>query len=286
MKKRTSIHLRKNYLFLTFLIGILAFSSCRKEELPSPSEFNKEKRELLGDLMKIAITSDVANFPILSQTGEQDSTYWYIQKLFDQAINVLKTDGQSPSDNRWDKNRKWQISILDNDIEKTAFITPGGHLYLSTGLLKSLEKEYELYYILTFEALLMHERYVLNRLINEFNTTTLNNFVVGVLPPPGSPTLNDVATMLGDIVYDEEMTREIDEKTVALICKSSIFDRTGIISIMENLDPEYTKWMQTRLTYDYRNQLDFILNLPVDTSGDCGNFRSNGGYRQYVLDRL
>ena len=287
MRKNTNTILQKSNLFFAFLFGMLVImSSCRKENIPAPSEFTKEKREQLGDLMKVAIASDMSQFPILSQDSQFDSTYWYVQKLYDQAINVLKNDGQSPSDDRWDKSRKWEVTILDLEDERTAFITPGGHLYISRGLLKSLNKEYELYYILTFEATLMHERYVLNRLINEYNTTTLNNFVLGVPPPPGSPILTDVAKMLGEIDFDEEMTREVDERSVSLICKSSIFDRTGIVNIMTTLEIDETKWMQTRRSYDYRSQLDYILNLPVSTGDDCGTFRTNGGYQKYVLDKL
>lgn len=286
MRKKITKPVRKNYLFLAFIIGVLAFSSCRKEDVPAPSTFTKEKREMLGDQMRIAIAADPDNFPILPHDSSADSAYWYVQKLYNQAHNVIKIDGQSPSDDRWNREREWQVTILDKDDVKTAFTTPGGHLYLSTGLLKSLEKEYELYYILTFEATLMHEKYLLNRLINEFNTTTLNNFVKGIPPPPGSPTLDDVSMMLGELNFDETMTSEMDEMAVSLICQTSIFDRTGIISIMNHLDEADTKWMQTRRSYDYRNQVDYILNLPVATGDDCGNFKSNGGYQKYVLDRL
>ena len=286
MKFLKNVLFRKHYILFSLIFGVLIISSCRKENVTAPSEFTKEKREILGDLMKVSIASDMITFPILQQSGIHDSTYWYIQKLYNQAINVLQIDGQSPSDNRWDKTRDWKITILDLDAERTAFIIPGGHLYISTGLLKSLKKEYELYYILTFEAVLMNERYLLNRMINEFNTTTLNNFVVGIPTPPGSPTMVEVATMLGEIEFDEEMTFEIDEQVVSLICKTSLFDRTGIVSIMDLLDPEHTKWMQTRKSYDYRNQLDYIINLPVETGNDCGDIKALGGYQKYVLDRL
>lgn len=286
MRKTNTKPVRKKYFFLTLLIGALAFSSCRKEDVPAPSTFTKEKREMLGDQMRIAIAADQVNFPALSYNSPADSAYWYIQKLYNQAINVLKIDGQSPSDDRWNRSREWQVTILDLDDVKTAFTTPGGHIYLSTGLLKSLNKEYELYYILTFEATLMHEKYLLNRLINEFNTTSLNNFVQGIPPPPNSPTLQDVANMLGELNFDEAMTSEMDEIAVSLICQTSIFDRTGIISIMDQLDEADTKWMQTRRSYDYRSQLDYILNLPVTSGDDCGEFKSNGGYQKYVLDRL
>ena len=139
---------------------------------------------------------------------------------------------------------------------------------------------------MTFEAILMHEKYLLNRLINEFNTNTLNNLVQGIPPAFGSSTLLDVSMMLGELKFDETMTSEMDELAVSLICQTSIFDRTGIISIMDLLDEVDTKWMQTRISYDYRNQEDYILNLPIVSGGDCGSFKSNGGYQKYVLDRL
>ena len=278
--------LRKKYFFLFFIIGGLSFFSCRKENVIAPSAFTKEKREMLGDQIRIAIASDSINFPILSRNSQADSAYWYIQKLYNQANNVYKIDGQSVIGDRWDRNREWLVTILHLDNIKTAFTTPGGHMYISTGLLKSLEKEYELYYILTFEAILMHEKYLLNRLINEFNTNTLNNLVQGIPPAFGSSTLLDVSMMLGELKFDETMTSEMDELAVSLICQTSIFDRTGIISIMDLLDEVDTKWMQTRISYDYRNQEDYILNLPIVSGGDCGSFKSNGWYQKYVLDRL
>ena len=90
MRKTINKSERKNYFFLAFIIGVLAFSSCRKEDVPAPSTFTKEKREMLGDQMRIAIAADPINFPVLSQNSLADSTYWYIQKLYNQAHNVLK----------------------------------------------------------------------------------------------------------------------------------------------------------------------------------------------------
>jgi len=271
---------------LIFLLGIFIFTSCRKDEIPAPSDFTKEKREQLGDMINITIAADPTNFPIIPHTAPFDSTYWYIQKLYNQATNVHKIDGKSPSDNRWNQDRDWKVTILDNDLDKTAFTTPGGHFYISTGLLKSLEAEFELFYILAFESTLMQERYILNRLINEYNTTTLNNFIIGVPNGPDQVTLDDVAQMIGELDFDEEMTKEVDGKAVSLICKASIFDRTGIISLADRLEPNETKWLQTRKTYDYRNQYDYILNLPVDAGDNCGDFKSNGNYQKFVLDIL
>jgi len=261
MRKQTHMTWKRNFL-LFFLSGLFILTSCRKEQIPAPSDFTKEKREQLGDMIHITIAADDVNFPVIPQTAPYDSTYWYVQKLYNQASNVHKIDSKSSAGNRWNQDRDWKVTILDNDNEKTAFTTPGGHFYISTGLLKSLEAEFELFYILTFESTLMHERYILNRLINEYNTTALNNFITGVPNSPDQPTLKDVAFIIGEIQFDEEMTKEVDEKSVSLICKSSIFDRTGIITMADRLDANDTKWLQNQvIIVENSNQMVGIKNI-------------------------
>ena len=265
---------------------VLAFSSCRKDPfIPLTSDFTKAKREHLGDLVKVAISTDPVNFPVLPLTNNFDSTYWYIQKLYNQATRSMRVDGFSSENDRWDSSRDWQVTIINKDELKSAFITPGGHLYLSTGLLKSLTKENQLYYILAFEAVLMEEKFLFNRLINQFNTTTLDNLLNGT-PANNDPTLMEIAETISNIEFDQDAVEDIDRKAVSLICNTSIFDRSGIISVLDLLDETDTKWLQTRKSYDYRHQLDYILNLPVNSGGDCGSFVTNGGYQKYVLDNL
>jgi len=283
---RKTINVNNAHYWVILMMLIIAFSSCRKDPfIPLSSDFTKEKREHLGDLVKVAISSDPVNFPTLPLTNNFDSTYWYIQKLYNQATRAMRVDGFAPEHNRWDSNREWQVTILNQDELKTAFITPAGHVYLSTGLLKSLTKENQLYYILAFEATLMNEKFLFNRLINQYNTTTLDNILNGT-PSNNGPTLLDIAETISNIEFDQDVVEDIDRRAVSLICKTSIFDRTGIVSVLDLLDETDTKWLQTRKSYDVRHQLDYIMNLPVNSGGDCGNFVTNGGYQKYVLDNL
>ena len=172
---RKTINVNNVLHYWGFLIMlILAFSSCRKDlSIPLSSDFTKQKREHLGDLVKVTISADPVNFPALPLSNNFDSTYWYIQKLYNQVTNAMRVDGFAPEHNRWNSIREWQVTILNQDELKTAFITPAGHLYLSTGLLKSLTKENQLYYILAFEATLMNEKFLFNRLTVSYTHLTL-----------------------------------------------------------------------------------------------------------------
>lgn len=274
-------------LLLCLCSIILMASTCENtiDNPPKPSDFNKEHREQLGNLIQIAIQSDSETFPILANTAPYDSAYWYVQTLYNQVTNEMRLDRQSTSTDRWDMMREWSVTILDQDDVKTAFSIPGGYFYISTGLLKSLQEEYELYYILAFEALLMNERFVLNRLISEYNTAHIENIIFGT-PSPNTPSTRTMANVLADMVFGIEDIGEVDGMVGNLICKSSVFDRTGIIPILDSYLNNADKWLQTRPSYEGRSDVNYLLSMPIDDKNDCGNYRTNSGYQKYVLDKL
>ena len=199
-----------NVYDLKHLCGLAALllclmTACTKPPAPTiaPSEFTKTQREELGELLQNAIALNNEQFEILPKSPPYDtSVYWLVQRLYDQATNVMRIDHQAPSDNHWNRDRQWPVTILVSD-SKNAFILPGGYIYLTTGLLKSLQEEYELYYILTFEAMLMNEGFLLDRLVSEVNTNTLSDLVNGNASPGGIPS-KSLAETLSMLVFDPE----------------------------------------------------------------------------------
>ena len=269
---------------LLLLVIIILTSSCRKSTDPTiipPSEFSKNQREILGEKIQIAIAFDDENFPVLPNIPPYDTTvYWFVQTLYNQVTNSLRIDNQSPSDDRWDATKEWPITILDLP-EKNAFILPGGNLYLTTGLLKALESDHELYYFLSFEALLMSERYLLTRLIGDFNTNILSNISNGQ-PSPNGTTSNTLATAISRIDFTPDIVQELDGLVAELICESSRMDRFGLERILNIADDDWV-WMTTRTNYSDRIE---YLQQQTNSGLDCGSFQTNGGYQNYVLKHL
>lgn len=248
-----------------------------------PSEFTKEQREDLGDEILIAIARDANRFKALPNIPPYDtSAYWYIQSLYNQVTNTLRIDNQSPSNDRWDQSRPWRVIILE-DPELNAFSIPGGHFYITTGFLKSLESEYELYYVLAYEASLMSSNVLLNRLISEHNTTKLVEILEGRRVADGT-NASTLSLVVGDLDFEESEVLRMDNLTADLICETSIFDRRGIVNIMERIqiDDEF-KWLKNR-PYDGPSRRDYVLDVLSPES--CGTLIQNGGYQRYVLDVL
>lgn len=266
------------YLFVLFL----STSACKKQSvLPDLEEFTRADREQLGEFIKWKLDTD-ETYTILPETAPYDTLYWYVQTLYNQAISVIKRDQQSPSNNRWDNTRNWSISIIDT-IEKTAFILPGGDLYLSTGLLKSFEKEYELYYFLAFEANLMHEDFLLKRLVREYNAITLRNVISGSAPA-NSTTLEIIAEELPALDFVTETVESIDRFTIETICQTSVYNRVGIAPFLLNPDNEESPWLASRKSYNGRAEHLQVIELVGNF--DCGDFKGDGQYGAYVLEVL
>lgn len=281
------MNILNNPLGMMLCLAVMVFAfSCHDNFEPAekPSDFVKTKREELGDMIQVAIAQNPDEFPVLPNIPPYDTTvYWYTQSLYNQVTNALRIDNNAAANDEWDMDRPWRVTVLDED-ELNAFSVPGGHFYITTGFLKALDTEHELYYILAFEAMLMNEKILLNRLISEHNTTKLANIGRRIPNPDGTDALT-LARTIQNLIYDIDEVMQVDALTADQICTSSIFNRFGILTLLERLQNDATfKWLENRY-YDTPTRRDYLQNV-ITPQGNCGNFIRNGSYDRYILDVL
>ncbi|MEM1124569.1 MAG: hypothetical protein AAGJ18_29290 [Bacteroidota bacterium] len=271
-------------LIALILLSTALFSSCvENADLgPTAADFTKQKREALGDLLKQTIEQTPSTYPLLNQQSKGDAIILeYLQTLYDQVTQEIRQDRQSAPSNRWNPTRKWEVIVLHDD-DRYAFSLPGGHFYVSTGFLGSLSKGYEIYYLMAFEAVNVSGRYLIDNLIAEYGTATLLD-VIENTEASINPSLLEIAALVKkDLAFQDDIIREIDQKTGELICQTSIFDRFGIQPILEILSQSGTEqYRDTRPSY--ANRVNYISELNV--SG-CGTIKSTGLYERMVLKNL
>lgn len=252
-------------------------------EVPAPEEFTKQNREKLGELLQNAISENNLYSILPNQPPYDTTVYWYIQELYNQATLPMRLDNLSPSNDRWNQERDWNIRVVLDDNSAFAFTLPGGDFYISTGFLKKFEEDFELYYVLSFESLLMNEGNLLTRMIEEYNSLTLVNII------QGKATANNIsakiiAEELPELIFETSLVRELDSKTVKEICKTSVFERQGIVLLLNEYDKFQIEWLRTRETYETRAQ--DIPFYSTEAGLVCGDIRNTGKYKQYVLDFL
>ena len=267
-------------LLLAYLLLVTTNCTEEFEPGPTPEDITKEKRERLGNLLHEAILSAPNDFPLLDRSERGDSVIQnYLQTLYNQATNRIRLDRTSIIDNRWDLDRSWQVTIID-DPNRFAFSAPGGFFYISSGFLASLGKGYEIYFLMAFEGINISEEFLLNSLIREYSISTLLSLTDQ--PEAFSPlAFTEIVDFIRkELIYDSSIVQEIDGLTAQLICETSVFNRFGIIPILDVIDFR-EQWRETRPSYSDR--LEYINALRVDR---CGEIKSTGAYKKFVLENL
>lgn len=263
------------------MIGI--FSSCKKDPVkPTPNDFTFEVRENLGSALSDAISNNEEHFEILDKDEYADNVYYYMNSMMKQAANLYRFNNTNSG---WSQERAWESFVIHNDDEQFAFCIPGGNFYISTGFLKEIEKDYELYFVMAFELTMMQEEVILDKLysLGIEDIAAISNGTA----EPGNLSADDVALNFLDatFIYDSAIVREIDELTMDYICKSSDYNRFGILDLMDNPNGGTGLWFQTRQSYADRNFMN-LSEIEIEDVTDCGNRKKTGLYEELVLQHL
>lgn len=271
-------------LYPLFILLILLVAACNKQPLdvPQAAEITKAEREELGAHLLQIIRQNPGTYPLLPDTGAYSTVYDFVQTLYNQVTVQMRLDLDAPPENRWNRDRPWQVFILDRDAAADAFVLPGGDFFITTGFLKSMEQEYELYYLLAFEADLMHENFLFDKMISAYNTLNYQALARGAAQSNGI-TAVEVLKDTEDLAFDENEVRQLDALTVPVICETSVYRADGVNGILQNDTEIVNFWLQKRMNYAGRAMT--VTGL-AEENGACGLLRTNGAYEERVLGIL
>ncbi len=271
-------HLALSYLVIVILT--LSIACQQVPDIPSPSEITKTQRTHLGqDMKEIILDNDLLN---VLPKDEYASNYRFVQNYYDQAYFAIRKDWSAAADDQWNSNRIWEVHISQSD-ERFAFCLPGGDFFVSTGLLKALNFESELYYIMSFELTIMKERHLISKLVSYANNSADLIEIIETGISSSDISLEDLVNkFLEEINYTEDGTvQEIDQETNRQICKTSLFDRMSIQGILAKLDTDDT-WLSTRPSYP--NRVSYLRSeFEFENQSDCGNKRWSNNSSEYTL---
>lgn len=239
----------------------------------SKEEFNEVDQIMIGNAISRMISKPSNGFNVLAEENYQE-VYVHLNTLITQISNTAPVQRRDYFD--------WKISILENDKALNAFITPGGHLYINSGLLKFLEGEHELVGMIAHEIAYADSDNLINQLKNEFGSKKLSQIISA---DPGSDVIVlDIAYALGELVFEEKAIQEADKFCTEIICEFE-WDGEGLLSLIKRgtEDPlKAIKWLQDRPVTDSRiNDLTDFIHNRVEI---CGV--SDSTYYQRYLEKV
>jgi len=199
-----------NKFSLIAIVAIgLSFLSCDKNDNFTPF-FSVEDDKKLGLQVSQEIAADPA-FNLLSE-AEYPEAYDYIN---DMVTNILNSGEVAYKD-----DFVWEVTIVQDDNTLNAFATPGGYLYVYTGLIKYLESADALAGVMGHEIAHSDLRHTSRNLQKQYGVSILLSILIGDNAGQLEQIAGQIAGTVAGLAFSREFETEADLKSVEYLAQT------------------------------------------------------------------
>jgi beta-barrel assembly-enhancing protease len=199
----------KNFIKLglvsSMVIGLITLASC-KDENGKINIFSINDDISFGQKVSAEFEADPANFILDSATNV--ATYKYVYNLRDSIIKTGKLT--------YGTVFPWRIRIIKDTI-LNAFCTPGGYIYVYTGLMKYLESEDQLAGVMGHEMAHADKRHSTEAMTQQYGLQTLLDIVFG----QDKGQLARIAAGLKSLQFSRKNESQADEFSVIYLYETA-----------------------------------------------------------------
>lgn len=209
----------KRYYYILLLAVFPFINSCSKDGL---NIFSVQDDIKLGQQTKEQIEANPSEFPILNESTHA-AAYNYIRSIKDDilASNTLKHKDDFA----------WEIYIIKDDNTLNAFCTPGGYIYVYSGLIKFLDDKSSLAGVMGHEMAHADQRHTTRLLTKQYGLQTLLDIVLG----KNQGALSNLALNLVSLKFSRSEESDADEHSVIYLCPTRYYSN-GAAHFFEKLN--------------------------------------------------
>ncbi len=203
-------------VLLTFL-----FIACGTSRDGDFTLFSVEEDLALGKELSQSINSDPVNYPLIERS-ESPGSYAQLDRILKHILSsqhILHRDELA-----------WQLHIINNDTIQNAFCTPGGFIYVYTGLMKFVESEDELAGIIAHEVAHGDLRHSTDQLTKQYGIQVL----IALLTDSDSRLLADIGASLVQLSYSRSDESEADRYAVRYL-KDTPYSPTAFADFFQRM---------------------------------------------------
>jgi predicted Zn-dependent protease len=162
---------------------------------------------------------------------------------------------------------KWDVKVIDDAKTVNAFATPGGHLYVYSGLLQAAGDSAEVAGVLSHEAGHVVARHSARQMVDAYGLQAITELAIGKNPGVASQVAAGIAGKGAMLANSREDETEADEYG-ARYSTAAGYDPNGLITFFQKLQQQEGKTPQV---------LSFLSDHPA--TGD-----RIGHLRQFIAD--
>ncbi|MDF2457508.1 MAG: Peptidase family [Cytophagaceae bacterium] len=183
--------------------------------------FPIDKDKELGNQVAGEIEKDAKTYPLLDEV-KYAKAYGHIRRITNKLLNSGKLEHRNDFD--------WQVKLIQDDKTLNAFCTPGGKIYVYTGLIKYLNTEDDLAGVMGHEIAHADKRHSTEAMTRDLGITTLLNIVAG----QNQSMLIGLAKNLIDLKYSRTHETEADAYSVQYLSGTN-YKCNGAASFFEKI---------------------------------------------------
>jgi len=181
--------------------------------------FSIEEDKEFGKKVAAEIEAD-PKFKLLDSIQNQE-VYSYVYKI----RNEILESGNVAHKNDFD----WRIRIIQDDSTLNAFCTPGGYIYVYTGILKFLDSEDQLAGVMGHEIAHADLRHSTRQMTEMFGIQLILELIAG-----DSKSVKDITSGLIGLTFSRSHEKEADEQSVNYLCPTK-YNAAGGSGFFEKL---------------------------------------------------
>lgn len=192
--------------FGVLISGFVVLSSCGGD---GPVLLSIENDKELGAQVSEQIAND-STFTILSE-DDYPEAYAY--------LNAMKEDILNSSEIQYKNEFVWQLHIIDDDV-LNAFATPGGYIYVYTGLIKYLDNADDLAGVMGHELAHADRRHSMKQLQRNYGVSLILSILLGQDPTVLQQITAQIAGTLTGLSFSRTAESEADEYSVKYLAET------------------------------------------------------------------
>jgi len=210
-----------------FLFVVLLVTGCDKND--NFIVFSVDNDVQLGKQVSEEIAKD-PTIKILSPT-EYPDVYAFLNSIRDQILNSGKI--------AYKDEFEWQMHVIANDTVQNAFATPGGYVYVYTGLIKYLDHADDLAGVIGHEMAHADKRHTIRMLQNQYGVTLLLAAALGNDPNALAEIAAQIGGQLAGLKFSRDYEKEADMSSVEYLA-STEFACNGAASFFVKIEQSGT----------------------------------------------
>ncbi len=185
----------------------------------------------MGQQVSQELESKPAQYPVLPEANNAEA-YAYIRGLTSKILNSGAVEHQ--------KDFPWVVKIIKDDKTLNAFCTPGGFIYVYTGLIKYLDSEDQLAGVMAHEIAHADKRHSMRQMMQLYGVDLL--IAIGsraASKDPNAPsqatlTMAKVASSLVGLKFSRSHETEADDSSVSYLCPTE-YNAAGAAGFFEKI---------------------------------------------------